>query len=328
MIEVLVFTRKGCQLCEDVIDHLFKLAAHYPHKTKLIDIDHDPTLHEIYSEKVPVVEIGSEILEPPIMKEDLENALQKTYSSNSDSKRTSKRKRKAEWSLADLITLWLSKHYLSVFNILVLIYVGLPFLAPVFLRAGAITPAKFVYRTYGLVCHQLSFRSLFIFGEQLIYPREAAGLEHIQSFEQATGIGEGHSPRELLEARFFTGNERVGFKVALCQRDVAIYAAILLFGLIFGISGKKIPGLPWYFWVIFGLVPIGLDGVSQIISQPPFNLLPYRESIPLIRALTGFMFGFTTAWFGYPLVEETMADSRRLLEAKYGKVQNSELNTY
>ena len=70
------------------------------------------------------------------------------------------------------------------------------------------------------------------------------------------------------------------------------------------------------------MLPIAMDGLSQLLSQPPLNgfippeLLSYRESTPFLRSLTGFLFGFTTAWFGYPLVEETMADTRRYIQEK------------
>jgi hypothetical protein len=70
-----------------------------------------------------------------------------------------------------------------------------------------------------------------------------------------------------------------------------------------------------------------LDGVSQLVSQPPFNFIPFRETTPLLRLLTGFLFGFSTAWFGYPLVEETMADSRQVLAAKRLRSQENSINT-
>ena len=79
------------------------------------------------------------------------------------------------------------------------------------------------------------------------------------------------------------------------------------------------------------LVPIGVDGVSQLLGELfsrsgldalgfMANLIPNRESTPFLRVLTGFLFGFTTAWFGYPLVEETMRDARSLLAAKFARV--------
>jgi uncharacterized membrane protein len=69
------------------------------------------------------------------------------------------------------------------------------------------------------------------------------------------------------------------------------------------------------------VAPIALDGFSQLFSQLPYqfiqNILPYRESTPLLRALTGFLFGICTAWFVFPLIEESMADTRRQFARKF-----------
>jgi uncharacterized membrane protein len=74
-----------------------------------------------------------------------------------------------------------------------------------------------------------------------------------------------------------------------------------------------------------GLGPIGLDGFSQLFSQIPStfiqSFLPYRESTPLLRVLTGFLFGLTTAWFMFPLIEESMADTRLLLAKKFAVLE-------
>ena len=59
-----------------------------------------------------------------------------------------------------------------------------------------------------------------------------------------------------------------------------------------------------------------MDGFSQLISQLPYNLLPFRESTPFLRTLTGVLFGFSTAWFGYPYVEESMKESTQYLQRK------------
>ena len=93
--------------------------------------------------------------------------------------------------------------------------------------------------------------------------------------------------------------------------------------------------MPFLTWILLGIVPIGLDGGTQVLSQvltdpvldfldPISQFLPYRESTPFFRTLTGFLFGFTTAWFGYPLVEETMADARRLLVTKFTRLEKSD----
>jgi uncharacterized membrane protein len=75
---------------------------------------------------------------------------------------------------------------------------------------------------------------------------------------------------------------------------------------------------------LVGILPIAIDGFSQLLSQPPLNMFPYRESTPLLRTITGFLFGFTTAWFGYPIVEESMADVRRFYEQKMARARSQE----
>jgi uncharacterized membrane protein len=107
--------------------------------------------------------------------------------------------------------------------------------------------------------------------------------------------------------------------MALCQRDFAIYSALLIFGLIFSLSGKKIKPLPWYLWILFGLIPIGLDGFSQLLSQTGlgiFSWIPLRESTPLFRVVTGGLFGLASAWFAFPYLEESVLGNRRDMALK------------
>jgi uncharacterized membrane protein len=204
------------------------------------------------------------------------------------------------------------------------IYVGLPFLAPVFLKVGLEPPANAIYWLYGATCHKFAYRSWFLFGEQVVYPREAAHLEGYETYGEASGLDE----EDIWAARDFNGNEEMGYKVALCQRDTAIYGAMLLFGILFWVMGHRIKPLPWYWWLILGIAPMGLDGFSQLISQFfPFDWLPYRESTPYLRTLTGFLFGFTTAWFGFPVIKETFDETRVYLAAKQARVDSSLSNS-
>jgi uncharacterized membrane protein len=191
--------------------------------------------------------------------------------------------------------------------------VGIPFLAPVLMKVGATTPAQVIYHAYGYVCHQFAFRSWFLFGKQVAYPRAEAGVTGLISYQEATGL----NGYDLLSARAFVGNAQLGYKVALCERDVAIYGGILLFGILFAVLRRKIKSVHWIVWILIGIVPIGLDGFSQLISQPPLYLIPFRESTPILRVVTGFLFGFLTAWFGYPYVEESMIENRKFMDGKF-----------
>jgi uncharacterized membrane protein len=325
-LTVTLYSRQDCRLCDVAEEDLLALRKDYPHELLLLDVDQDESLQAAYGEKVPVIEVGPYRLSAPFTRQELQVTLgaardrANQLESLDDPRYAQKKARGATISRADRFTNWFAIHYLLVFNSLVLLYVGLPFLAPVLMDAGARQPATMIYRAYGAVCHQLSFRSWFLFGEQSAYPRAAAGVEGQRTFGAATGINE----EDLLAARAFTGNEELGYKVAFCERDVAIYGGILLFGLLYALTARRIPALPWYLWLLIGLVPIAADGVSQLISQPPFGLLSYRESTPLLRTLTGGLFGFTTAWFGFPQVELTMLDTRRILAHKFARAAATE----
>ena len=89
-------------------------------------------------------------------------------------------------------------------------------------------------------------------------------------------------------------------------------------------GARKIKPLPWYLWLLFGILPIAIDGFSQLLSQPPLGFFPYRESTPFLRSLTGFLFGLTTAWFGFPIVEESMVDVRRYYGQKLARAKAQE----
>ena len=164
----------------------------------------------------------------------------------------------------------------------------------------------------------MAFRSWFLFGDQPAYPRAAANVDSLATYGEVTGLSE----ENLWEARGVTGNEQMGFKVAFCERDVAIYAAMLMFGLLYAATKQQIPQLKWYWWILIGMGPIGLDGFSQLFSQMGveiFSFIPYRESTPFLRTFTGAIFGFMTAWFGFPLFKETMEDTEIILATKMNR---------
>lgn len=212
-------------------------------------------------------------------------------------------------------SLWFSRHYLALINIILALYVFLPILAPVMMKLGQAGPAKTIYGLYRPLCHQLAYRSFFLFGEQTNYPLDVPADSDRLSYSQVSG-----NPGEDMQlASAFIGNEGAGYKIALCQRDIAIYGALLLFGLIFVFARRKFKPLAWWLWVLLAIGPMGVDGVWQLVSQMQLsflNWLPVHESTPLLRALTGAAFGWFTAWFGFPTIEESVYGERINLEAK------------
>lgn len=324
MITVKLFISLPDERLEEIKAHFAALEAQYPHKLVVIDVEKDAALKESYKEKIPFMEAGPYSLHFPFQEMDLRVTLgaaldrQKRLEEDGDAGYKIRLARGASISKTDRFSMWLANHYMVVFNFLLLLYVGLPFLAPVLEENGAQVPANIIYKIYGPLCHQLAFRSWFLFGEQPYYPRALAGISGVQTFSQATGIDENN----LMDARNYVGDPVHGYKVAICERDVAIYGSLLLFGVIFSMTGHKIKPLPWYVWLVIGILPMGLDGGSQLpaLMAIHLNWLPLRESTPVLRTITGALFGLTTGWYGYPLVEESMKETKRILLTKFAVV--------
>lgn len=337
MINVTLYTRENCHLCDVTKENLASLQKRTPHRLIEVDIDSDPALVAAYGEKIPVIEVGPYVLSSPIKRQDLTMTIgaaadrQQQLEKVGDDRYRKRAQRGQTITKTDKFSDWFSRQYMLVFTLILFLYVGLPVLAPVLMKAGATGPANIIYKMYSPLCHQFGFRSFFLFGEQPYYPLRETGLTGAETglldFETATGISDLHdagSPTRW-EARNYRGSEENGYKMALCERDMAIYGAMFLFALIFWITGRRIPPLHWALWMLIGIGPIGLDGFSQLISQFEFSalasILPYRESIPFLRTLTGFLFGFATAWFGFPYVEESMRETRQIVIKKIAVVK-------
>jgi uncharacterized membrane protein len=207
--------------------------------------------------------------------------------------------------------------------LILLVYVSLPFLAPALMEAGYDRAARVIYAIYGPMCHQLGSRSWFLFGEQWAYPRD--------QFMSLTGV-DLNSMAGIDQARAFLGDDTFGYKVAFCQRDVAIYGAMFLAGLIYAIPAvqQRLQPMPWWLWLIIGIGPIGLDGFSQLLSQFPFSampgaelittFLPERESTPFLRTFTGALFGVSNVWLAFPYLKSSFEEMVIQTEAKLAKV--------
>ena len=234
MLNVTLFTREGCHLCEQAKADLQSLQAQIPHHLVELDIEQDDKLLEQYALEIPVIQAGPYTLKAPFDRQKLQMVLGAANDRRSQleklgSKEYEKRvERGKKVSGADRFTFWFANHYLFVINAFILLYVGLPILAPVLMQLGLEGPAMLIYKIYGGMCHQLSYRSWFLFGEQPVYPRAVADIHGYATFFQATGLDE----NGIIAARNFVGNAQIGYKMALCQRDIAIYGAMFIFGVL------------------------------------------------------------------------------------------------
>jgi uncharacterized membrane protein len=83
--------------------------------------------------------------------------------------------------------------------------------------------------------------------------------------------------------------------MAYCQRNTAIYTSILVGGIAFAVVRHRLPRLTFRSYLLL-IAPMALDGFTQL-----FGL---RESTWQLRVLTGTLFGLSTVWLVYPVLEQ------------------------
>lgn len=189
---------------------------------------------------------------------------------------------------ADRFIRWGVRHWLAVVNLTFLVYVALPVLAPVFMALGWEGAGKAIYLAYRPFCHQLAERSFFLFG-----PKATYSLNDLSTLGLPTGTDFG----SLWARRLFIGDPSIGYKMAFCQRDLALYGSLLVGGLIFALTRRWLRPLPWKVYILF-LLPMALDGGTQLIRL--------RESTWALRLITGTLAGLATVWALYPRVDEAL----------------------
>jgi uncharacterized membrane protein len=196
----------------------------------------------------------------------------------------------------DKLVLALAEHWLFLVNLVLAVYSGLPLLAPVLMGLGYARPAQLIYTIYQPLCHQLPQRSFFLFGPQLAY-----SLETLQEL-----LGPQTLATDSL-ARAFIGNAALGYKMAYCQRDTAMYGSMLLAGMVFGLVRHRLKPLTFTRYLI-SLAPWAVDGLAQFLG--------FYESTWQMRTITGSLFGLATVWFAYPYLEAGTAELRRTASTK------------
>src|SRR3990172_929332 len=240
---------------------------------------------------------------------------------------------------------FLSKHWFPAFTVVFGLYVGLPFLAPIFMQIGWSGLGKGIYLIYSFLCHQLPQRSFFLFSPQASY-----SLAELHSA--------GVNTTDLLLLRQFIGSPEMGWKVAWSDRMVSMFTSVLLFGFAWRLRKPRIPKLPWWGFVLF-LLPMPIDGTSHFVSDLAGIGQGFRDSNAWLaaltnqsfapgfyagdalgsfnswmRLLTGILFGLGVVWFGFSFIDEAFLApvrhrqrraelDREFLERLFNDVKNS-----
>lgn len=171
---------------------------------------------------------------------------------------------------------WIRHHWIVVFALVLGLYVGLPFLAPVLMQLGWTGAGKVIYTLYATQCHQLPQRSYFLFGPQPMY-----SLGEVQSMWDNT--------QNPLILRQFIGNPQVGWKVAWSDRMVSMYTSLLIFGALWWFVRGRVKALPWWGFILL-LLPLFIDGFTHLISDFAGIGQGFRDSNTWLVAITGNTF--------------------------------------
>ena len=176
---------------------------------------------------------------------------------------------------------WLRRHWFLIAMLAILIFVILPWLAPVFMELGWTKAASVIYLVYMTQCHQMPQRSFFMFGDKPMY-----SLAEVQS---AWG-----SITNPIALRQFTGNSAMGWKVAWSDRMVFMYSSIILWGVLFFYPlRRRLKRLPWWGFVLL-LMPMAIDGGTHFISDISGGIGGgFRYSNLWLASLTGNTFPAT-----------------------------------
>ena len=222
-------------------------------------------------------------------------------------------------------TNWVSNHWFDIFLYIFGLWVIIPWFAPVMMKLGWASAGNGIYFMYSFFCHQLPQRSIFLFGEQNMYP-----LSEIQSVWQNTS--------NPLILRQFTGNTSIGWKVAWSDRMISFYTSVWVFAVIFFWLRNKIK--PISLWIaLLLLLPIILDGGTHMISDFSGIGNGFRDSNAWLaqltnnsfpqnfysgdgigsfnswaRWITGTLAGFAIIWLALPNIFEIQILNKKLDE--------------
>ncbi len=203
------------------------------------------------------------------------------------------------------LTAWMSRNFVIIVMLLLTIYATIPLLSPVLLKIGATAPGAAIQKVYSHLCHQRVDRSLFVFAEDSLF-----AFYTVDELRSKGAVPPDPGSRlavpDYREDEYgypYWGDERVGYKVAYCIRDTALYTGLILLGWILIVYNRIFKReftetVPIAVYAIL-LMPMVLDGIFQtVVELTNWGLVPdaYIDSIEK-RIITGVLFGFGFALY-------------------------------
>jgi len=182
----------------------------------------------------------------------------------------------------------IKKIFYLVYVLIFLVFIGGAIITP-FVAFSDEKTARSLYDAYAQTCHQKLSRSFCVFEENSAFS--------FGDCTPQTGVFVNNDNRIIKSVM----DGKVGYKIAVCSRDVGIYGAMVLAALFYPLfrkwdSGDVPPGI----YLIILLIPLAIDGTAQLLGS--FGIFGfYYESTNLIRLLTGVLAGAAITFYIIPL---------------------------
>ncbi len=157
--------------------------------------------------------------------------------------------------------------------------------------------AGVLYNTAKPFCHQWIYRSFCLFevenGNMLIdncipndYENKEIYIKTKYTSASTKYDGKFGYDREQLgrnRAEIVYRDNMIGYKFGMCSRDTALYLGLLIAALGYPFYRKHFPEPPPLRYLISGIIPLGIDGMGQLIGL--------WESTNTTRFITGIIAG-------------------------------------
>lgn len=283
-MHITVYTRPGCHLCEDVLLLLDRLTPQYRLDVAEVNILDDMALYDAMSTAIPVVVAGDGRLGrlvAPVSEPELRAYLEMARRESLPSASVLPPYKETAF---DRLASWIGKHWLKLALVIISLFVGLPWLAPIFAKLGMWGIADPIYTGYALTCHQLPERAGSLFGYQVAFCYRNTAI--------------------------YAGIVLFGGLFGLARSGRVKWLRLL-----------NVP-LPWWLFVPL-LLPMAADGLTHMLGLRDNMLDMDTEAIFgmfsvgsqawslnwWLRIITGLLAALGVVWFSFPRMDRAMQES-------------------
>ncbi len=283
-MRIMVYTKPGCHLCEDVLLLLDRLTPQYKLEVDEVNILDDMALYEAMSTAIPVVVAGDGRLGrlvAPITEPELRAYMEIARREDRPSASVLPPYKETAF---DRVASWIGKHWLKLALVALSLFVGLPWMVPIFAKLGMWGIADPIYTGYALTCHQLPERSGNLFGYQVAFCyRNTAIYAGIVLFGSLYGLAR---DRRITSLQWLN-------RPLPCWLFVPLLLPLAVDGLTH-MLGLRDTMLDMGTDAVFGMFSIG----SQPLSLNWW-----------LRIITGLLAALGAVWFAFPRMDRSMQES-------------------